>query len=187
MRSRPSADHQVRIARRRSQLVGLGGVLLALLQGACGAEPPPAEPPPALIGNVLRAPAAPVPVAPDGTCTWGQDDWQAHFASWGPVALGLGNTQYSPQEQLDILRGDVAGNGLVALAQQLISARLNLATGAPRVGMDEALLNADGMIGALVVPPRGGDQLPMAATAALTESLAAFNEGRVGPGPCPQQ
>ena len=159
----------------------MAGVLACLAQGACDGETPLAYEPP---GAVLRAPVAQPRVVLDGTCTVAGDFWKANFYRWHHVDLRMGGTHYSQEEQLDILRANPDGNGLVALAQQLISARLNIASGVPPVGMDDALTSADTLIGALVVPPRGTDHLPTSETTTITESLAAFNEGRVGPGAC---
>jgi hypothetical protein len=96
----------------------------------------------------------------------------------------MGATTYSKEEQLGILEQPAADNGLVGMGKQLIAARLNLAAGVPGTGLEASLNQADILIGAQVIPPRGKDWRPAADTVAIAETLAAFNDGRVGPGAC---
>ncbi|KAL4420652.1 hypothetical protein ABPG75_010308 [Micractinium tetrahymenae] len=86
-----------------------------------------------------------------------------------------------------------ASNGIVPLAQQLISAKLNRLQPAPRgasapADVAEAMAQADALIGSLVVPPLGSGSLAAATTSALVAKLAAFNQGELaplgGPGRC---
>jgi hypothetical protein len=117
-------------------------------------------------------------------CTHPAEYWQGHPAAWWHRELQMGATTYSKEEQLGILGRTAADNGLVGMGQQLIAARLNLATGVPDTGIDQLLTQADELIGAQVIPPRGDGWRPPADTAGIVEILAAFNEGRTGPGAC---
>jgi hypothetical protein len=80
-----------------------------------------------------------------------------------------------------------AGNGLIALAHQLIATKLNIANGASHpAAIDTAIADADALIGNLVIPPVGNGSLPASSTSVLTSLLANYNEGATGPGHCGQ-
>jgi hypothetical protein len=125
------------------------------------------------------------PPLPGSTnCSFTQGFWKNHPDAWPLTEMKLGTTSYSKVQLLAILHKAVAGNGLIALCHQLIAARLNLAYGASPAGMEGTFAAADALIGALVVPPVGSGSLPTTDTTALNDALAAFNEGKVGPGHC---
>jgi hypothetical protein len=129
-------------------------------------------------------------------CTYTQGYWKNH----GPVPSGnnlyawpsavqasglvLGTVSYDALQLLEIFGQPAQGNGLIALAHQLMAARLNIANGADGSAIGAELALADALIGSLVVPPVGGDRLAPSATGALTAALAAYNEGATGPGHC---
>jgi hypothetical protein len=83
-----------------------------------------------------------------------------------------------------ILDNPAQGNGLVILAHQLIAAKLNIANGADPSAVQQAVTDADNMIGVLVAPPIGNGYLPPDQTGDLTETLTEYNEGTIGPGHC---
>jgi hypothetical protein len=83
-----------------------------------------------------------------------------------------------------ILDNPARGNGLVIMAHQLIAAKLNIANGADPSAVQQAITDADYMIGGLVVPPIGNDYLQPGQTGDLTETLTEYNEGTIGPGHC---
>jgi hypothetical protein len=83
-----------------------------------------------------------------------------------------------------ILDNAAQSNGLVILAHQLIAAKLNIANGADPSAVQQTLIDADNMIGGLVVPPIGNGYLPPSQTSNLTETLTEYNEGTIGPGHC---
>ena len=123
--------------------------------------------------------------APAATgCTRPADYWQNHPAAWWHRELQMGSTTYSKEEQLGILEQPAVDNGLVGMGQQLIAARLNLAAGVPATGLEAILEQAERLIGPQVIPPRGEDWRPATDTATIVEPLAAFNDGRTGPGAC---
>ena len=62
-------------------------------------------------------------------CTFTQGFWQNHPEVWPVQSLTLGGRVYTQAELLLIFDAPVAGNGLIALAHQLIAAKLNVAMG----------------------------------------------------------
>ena len=70
------------------------------------------------------------------------------------------------------------------LAQQVIAAKLNIANGADPTAVQQFVINADNMIGGLIVPPVGTGYLSPNQTSALTDTLTEYNEGTIGPGHC---
>jgi hypothetical protein len=105
-----------------------------------------------------------------GNCT--QGFWKNHPEVWCVTSLSLGDVEYTQPELLSIFDQPVQGNGLVALAHQLIAAKLNVACGAASV---DAIADADALIGSLVVPPVGAGFLETSATSDLVAALDAFN------------
>jgi len=75
-------------------------------------------------------------------------------------------------------------DGLLALAHQLIAAKLNVAAGADGSAVATTITAADALVAGLVVPPVGDGSLDPGVTATYTATLAAFNEGAIGPGAC---
>ena len=104
-------------------------------------------------------------------CTQGY--WKNHPAEWCTDTLQLGDVIYNADELLSILWLEVEGNGLVALAHQLIAAKLNVACGADPI---QCMADADALIGSLVVPPVGAGHLDPESTSPLVDCLTAFNE-----------
>lgn len=117
----------------------------------------------------------------DGGCTLTQGYWKTHgtgqcaiaegSGAWPVESLTLGNREYTADELCSILHTPVGGNGLIALAHQLIAAKLNVANGANSI---DAIAQADALIGSLVV---GTDYLAPNTTSDLTNILATYNEG----------
>jgi hypothetical protein len=91
---------------------------------------------------------------------------------------------YSDLQLQAIFDAPAKGNGLIALAHQLIAAKLNVAKGADGTAVAATIVAADALIGGLVIPPVGSGYLAPSATSALTEALADYNEGATGPGHC---
>lgn len=133
-----------------------------------------------------------LPCGHEESCTYTQGYWKSH----GPVPLGqnanewpvsgltLGTVSYTDTELLAILNTPAAGNGLIALAHQLIAAKLNVANGADDTDIAAAIAAADTLIGARIVPPVGTGSLTPGSTSALITALANWNEGNTGPGHC---
>ncbi|HSP17315.1 MAG TPA: hypothetical protein VLV78_21405 [Thermoanaerobaculia bacterium] len=100
---------------------------------------------------------------------------------WPVSSLTLGTITYTVDQLVAILNTPASGNGLIALAHQLIAAKLNIANGANPSAVNATIAAADASIGALVV---GTDFLDPGVTAAYTTTLANYNEGAIGPGLC---
>lgn len=90
--------------------------------------------------------------------------------------LKLGNVEYTKDELCSILQESVNGNCLIALAHQLIAAKLNVANGATCECAVGSITFADRIIGDLVVPPVGSDTLPCNISGYI-QALANYNEG----------
>ncbi|MBA3541466.1 MAG: DUF4215 domain-containing protein [Deltaproteobacteria bacterium] len=119
-----------------------------------------------------------------GDCTYTQGYWKNHPAAWPVDSLQLGSASYTQAELLDIFHTPVTGNGLIALAHQLIAAKLNVASGASPATVSAAINAADALIGGLIVPPVGDGALATEATSDLVGDLDGFNQGITGPGHC---
>jgi hypothetical protein len=131
-----------------------------------------------------------------GGCTYTQGYWKTHGPTACNPSLGadlwptsaipmmLGNRPYSEAELCSIFNTPAAGNGLIALAHQLIAAKLNIANGADGSAAAADIAAADALIGGLVIPPVGAGSLPSSQTSTLTTALTNFNEGATGPGHC---
>ena len=100
--------------------------------------------------------------------------------------LLLGSVPYTNLQINSILQNNaVKGNGLLSLAHQLITAKLNIRYGAAApLGVQAAIVAADALIGGLVVPPVGSGYLASSSTSGLTSVLDDFNNGLTGPGHC---
>jgi hypothetical protein len=133
----------------------------------------------------------------DEGCTLTQGYWKTHNDSvclvdstsplcvaWPVTSLTLGTVTYSQADLLAIFGNPAMGNGLIALAHQLIAAKLNVAAGADDTAVAAAIVSADALIGGLVVPPVGSGFLAPGVVGALTTTLTNFNEGAIGPGHC---
>jgi hypothetical protein len=123
-------------------------------------------------------------------CTYTQGYWKTHGPiptggnsnEWPVTSLTLGSINYTDLQLQAIFDTPAAGNGLIALAHQLIAAKLNVAKGADGSSIAGAIAAADALIGSLIVPPIGGGFLANSATSSLTNTLASYNEGAIGPG-----
>jgi hypothetical protein len=127
---------------------------------------------------------ATLPCVAGSSCTYSQGYWRNHANAWPVSSLTLGTVTYQAAELIAILDDPARGNGLVILVHQLIAAKLNIANGADPSAVQQAMLDADNMIGALVVPPIGNDYIAPEQTGDLTETLTEYNEGTIGPGHC---
>jgi hypothetical protein len=127
---------------------------------------------------------ATLPCNPGQNCTYTQGYWKTHSDVWPLQSLTLGAVSYNQSQLLQILNRPAQGNGLVILAHQLIAAKLNIANGADPAAVQQSVIDADSMIGGLIVPPIGNGYLSPSQTSELTETLTEYNEGTIGPGHC---
>jgi len=137
------------------------------------------------------------PCGSNGICTYTQGYWKNHNPNicttyptsplciqWPASSVTLGTVSYNVTQLLSIFNKPAAGNGLIALAHQLIAAKLNIAKGADATAVAQAIIDADNLIGGSVIPPVGNGYLAPAATSALVTALTNYNEGATGPGHC---
>ena len=111
-------------------------------------------------------------------CRHTQGYWKNHSRSWPTFSVKLGSVYYSQGQLLDIFDRAAKGNGLIALAHQLIAAKLNMVNGvAASTTALNAIAQADALIGSRVVPPIGSGYLAPNSTSNLTEILDEFNNG----------
>jgi hypothetical protein len=103
---------------------------------------------------------------------------------WPIASLTLGTRSYTVDELVNVLATAADGNGLLALAHQLIAAKLSEAAGADGSAVATTIAAADALVGDLTVPPVGDGTLDPGVTAAYTATLASFNQGAIGPGAC---
>jgi hypothetical protein len=131
-------------------------------------------------GMEQSAPTLDIPFStrPEHECLFTQGYWKNHWDAWPLSSLLLGNVSYDQDQLLSILHQPVQGNGIISLAHQLIATKLNIALGADAVGVIEAVLAADDLIGDLVVPPIGSSYLHPSSTSSLTQTLDDFNNDR---------
>ena len=110
-------------------------------------------------------------------CT--QGFWKNHPEAWpaGCVPMLLGTVAYTQAQLLSIYNQPAVGNGLISLAHQLITAKLNICNGSDGTNINATIAAADALIGGLVVPPVGGGFLAPASTSALTQTLDDYNNG----------
>jgi hypothetical protein len=130
----------------------------------------------------------------DNNCTYTRGFWQTHGPGacqlgnnsneWPVNSLMLGNILYTDTQLCSILWTPAGGNGLISLASQLITAKLNVASGADPSVVAGTIAAADALIGNLVVPPVGTDYLHPSLTSSLTQALDDWNNGITGPGHC---
>lgn len=120
-------------------------------------------------------------------CTVTLGYWKNHPEAWTSVVWArIGEVNYTNAQLRSILNQPAKGNGLISLAHQLISVKLNGYLGAtPPPDVSAAMEQANAMIGSLVIPPIGSGRLAPASTSALTSTFDQFNTGTIGPGHCP--
>src|SRR5262249_40517538 len=92
-------------------------------------------------------------------CT--QGFWKNHPEAWPPAGtpMTLGTVSYTAAELLSIYNQPAVGNGLISLAHQLITVKLNICNGSNPTNVQSTINNADALIGGLVVPPVGSGSL----------------------------
>jgi len=118
-------------------------------------------------------------------CTFTLGYWKNHASAWPSFAtLTIGTVAYTKAQLLSILGTPSGGNGLIILAHQLITAKLNILNGADGSAVSATIVNADNLIGGLVCPPIGAGFLNPALTNADTNTLDDYNNGLTGPGHC---
>lgn len=91
--------------------------------------------------------------------------------------LMLGNVAYTQTQICSIFNTNAGGNGLISLAHQLITTKMNICNGSNPANIAATVAAADAMIGNLVVPPVGGGFLAPGSTSSTTNTLDNWNNG----------
>ena len=110
-------------------------------------------------------------------CT--QGFWKNHPEVWPPgcTPMMLGSVVYSAAQLMAIYNQPAVGNGLISLAHQLITVKLNGCNGSNLANVAATIAAADALIGGLVIPPVGGGFIHPSLTSALTTTLDDYNNG----------
>ena len=126
-------------------------------------------------GSALSEPVFASTTNPE--CT--QGFWQNHPDNWpaGCLPMTIGTVSYTKAQLLSIYLAPVMGNGLISLAHQLITTKLNICNGSNPTNIAATVAAADAMIGGLVIPPVGGGFLAPGTTSGLTNTLDDYNNG----------
>jgi hypothetical protein len=114
-----------------------------------------------------------------GGCTLTQGYWKTHSTVWPVSSLYLGGKLYTQTELLNILNSPVKGDASIALAYQLIAAKLNLYGGSnvpPAVATWIAQADAYLANFAAKIPLKSGGNATMTT---LGASLDTYNNGQV--------
>ena len=89
----------------------------------------------------------------------------------------LGTVAYTQAQLLSIYNQPASGNGLISLAHQLITTKLNLCNGSSPTNIAATVAASDALIGGLVIPPVGGGFLAPGSTSGNTNTLDDYNNG----------
>jgi hypothetical protein len=123
---------------------------------------------------------------PQQECTVTLGFWKNHKAAFlartPNDGLNIGNHRYTETQLLSILKNVPAGNGLIQLARQLITAKLNGGQFDPNI--KDVVAAADALIGDKIVPPVGTGFLKPSKASSLIDQLDNFNEGKLGTPHC---
>lgn len=103
-----------------------------------------------------------------------EDAWQGTGYEDG---MAIGSKFYS-REELNVLldESNANGNGLIILSQQLIAAKLNMAIGAIMEGVEEAIEDADSLIGELEIGTDSFSDIEKEESKSIKNLLTQFNE-----------
>lgn len=123
----------------------------------------------------------------DPECT--QGFWKTHGSGACAIAsptnlwpascmpMLLGTVAYTEAQLCAILHTPAGGNGLISLAHQLITTKLNGCNGSDLTNVAATIAAADALIGGLVIPPVGAGFIHPSSTSALTGTLDDYNNG----------
>lgn len=120
----------------------------------------------------------------DGNCTATLGYWRQAGHDWPVTELELGGVTYDAEELAAIAREPAGNDPWMALAHQLLAAKLNLAHGAQPTAVLGAMATADGLIGERTLPPFGETDDAPREVRPLILVLDAFNHGQLGVLPC---
>jgi len=109
-------------------------------------------------------------------CVHTQGYWKNHPEKWPVSSLKVGTIIYTKAQLLLIFDEPAAGNGLISMSHQLITAKLNVLSGAVVTAViTNAIATADAMVGNRIIPPIGGGFISPSVTSNLNDVLEQFN------------
>jgi hypothetical protein len=140
-----------------------------------------------VIAHVSRfLPGASSPPPASSTAAHTADYWASHTSSWGVSSMMLGGYSYTKDELIGILQTDSKQDARFALAQSLIAARLNVASGVNGNNIQSLLSDGDSLLAGLgkLAKKNGGDKVkPSSDLGELMHEdaslLNAFNAGQL--------
>lgn len=103
---------------------------------------------------------------------------------WPLASLSLGSKTYDAPALCDLLQRASDEFGLNSMAQQLVTAKLNVAANADAAVIAASIEAADLLIGNQTLPALGKNGFPTPQTFALVIALTNYNEGCTGPSSC---
>lgn len=139
-----------------------------------GFPPGPANPTPTLV---------PTPYSGPPGCTRPLKYWLNHPGTWKLEQFYLGNVEVQREQALIILAANPQGDASYALAQQYITALLNIASPADPAAVFEDLKHASAWFQQIPLGSRPGNPEQKAGLQ-IADSLEAYNLGFTGPGSC---
>ena len=121
-----------------------------------------------------------------GECVRSSGYWKNHPDSWPVDEVTLGGVSYSKESAIDILGAPPKGDATYILAQQLIAAKLNVASGADGSAIGETIEMADSWI---ATNPLGSDPAGEGRDEGieLAELFDAYNAGDGESPACPNE
>ncbi|WJW69181.1 hypothetical protein OZ401_002777 [Candidatus Chlorohelix allophototropha] len=115
-----------------------------------------------------------------GNCTYTQGYWKTHPESWPVNSLTIGGVSYSKDQLIKIFNTPPKGDASYILMDQLIAAKLNLASGASDSAVATTIANSDTWLSVNKLGSKSKDQ----AAINMGSILDQFNNGLIGPGHC---
>ncbi len=143
-----------------------------------------AETPIPLAATATTVPSTAMPESQ--VCVYGLGYWKNHPDVWTVDSLILGNEIYTQAELLGLLNEPTMGDASLILAQQLISARLNVANGAGNSTIAATIAAANTWLANYAgrLPYDVSPSLPEGQQAvALANTLEQYNDGGLLGGP----
>ncbi|MEZ4703136.1 MAG: T9SS type A sorting domain-containing protein [Rhodothermales bacterium] len=130
------------------------------------------------LDNIVFTPPAPAL----GGCTFTMAYWKKHPDEWPFRQLTLGGITYGKRTMLDLMVKNPRGDKSIILAEQLIAAHLNIATGADGSLVADAMASADAWLASHGTI--GNNQRRWDGGEGFKDDLEAFNTGLMGPSAC---
>ena len=127
-----------------------------------------------------------VTVTAGNKCPQAQGYWKNHASLWPVSSLTLGSVTYDKSHLLSILKSSTTSDASVILAREEIAALLNLANGSSPTPVCGTIADADGALGASIVPAKVAVKTDLGQRmVGDAGTLDDYNLGRLTPGCTP--